>query len=298
MLGVDRLDYTKGIKERMLAVERFLTRRLGQLAVGGPRSEKAKDVHPVGLRAVAQRRRQGEPLDLVAEHVLKPGQKRDQLGTARTLEVGVQLVDDHEAQGLEELRPLGVVRQDALVQHVGVGDHDIAAGAHRLACIAGRVAVESEGAHAQFTGFVERHQLRHLVLRQGFGGEHIQRLGFGLQRRLQHRQVVAQRFARGGRCHDDRVFAAPHGFPGPRLVRVEPLHATRLQCPRQACIQVGRQRCVAAGPGGDDQLAGNACPVFAAQVLRQCLGRVVRGGAQVLGRCAHTRFSIGSLLQA
>ncbi len=39
--------------------------------------------------------------------------------------VCVHLVDDHVFQVLEELRPLGVVGEDALVQHVGIGDDDI-----------------------------------------------------------------------------------------------------------------------------------------------------------------------------
>ena len=63
--------------------------------------------------------------------------------------VAVQFVDDDERQRLEELRPLGVMRQDRLVQHVRVRDHDIAARAHRLARIARGVAVEGEGLDAE-----------------------------------------------------------------------------------------------------------------------------------------------------
>ena len=53
--------------------------------------------------------------------------------------IGVQLVDDDEAQVLEQLRPLRVVRQDPRVQHVGVAEHDVRArrgwrGARPAAC--------------------------------------------------------------------------------------------------------------------------------------------------------------------
>ena len=41
--------------------------------------------------------------------------------------VGVQFVDHHVAQVLEELRPFGVVGQNALMQHVGIRYHNVAA---------------------------------------------------------------------------------------------------------------------------------------------------------------------------
>ncbi|KAG1605667.1 hypothetical protein G6F46_013575 [Rhizopus delemar] len=85
--------------------------------------------------------------------------------------VGVHFVDDDVAQVLEELRPLGVMRQDRLVQHVRVGDHDIAVQADSLARVAGGVAVEGEGFHPQIAGAVELQQLGHLVLGQCLGRE-------------------------------------------------------------------------------------------------------------------------------
>jgi hypothetical protein len=38
--------------------------------------------------------------------------------------IGVGLIDDHVAQAAEELIPVGVVRQDAGMQHVWVGQYD------------------------------------------------------------------------------------------------------------------------------------------------------------------------------
>ena len=69
--------------------------------------------------------------------------------------IAVHLVDHHVAQVLEELRPLGVVRQDGLVQHVRVADHDVAMQADGLAGIARGVAVEGEGLHAEYAGAVQ-----------------------------------------------------------------------------------------------------------------------------------------------
>ena len=58
----------------------------------------------------------------------------------------VQLVDHDVAQVLERLGPLGVVRQDARVQHVGIGEHHVGALADGAARVLRRVAVVGEGA--------------------------------------------------------------------------------------------------------------------------------------------------------
>lgn len=109
--------------------------------------------------------------------------------------IGVDLVDHHIAQVLEELRPLGVMRQDRLVQHVRIAHHDVAMQADRLARIAGRVAIEGEGLDAQLAGAIQLQQLGHLILRQRLGRKQVQRLGTAGHRRTYHRQRVAQRFA-------------------------------------------------------------------------------------------------------
>jgi len=43
--------------------------------------------------------------------------------------VHVQLIDDHILQVFKKLDPLGVVREDARVQHIRVCDHDMPCGA-------------------------------------------------------------------------------------------------------------------------------------------------------------------------
>ena len=79
-----------------------------------------------------------------AQHV---GQVR-----AEDAAVGMQLVDHHEAQRAQEARPLGVIGQDAGVQHVGIGDHQTTLRTHRGAQRAGSVAVEGECRQRQVGG--------------------------------------------------------------------------------------------------------------------------------------------------
>jgi len=46
--------------------------------------------------------------------------------TAKNAAIGVQFVNDDVLQVLKEARPFCVVRQDAAVQHVGIGQDDVA----------------------------------------------------------------------------------------------------------------------------------------------------------------------------
>jgi hypothetical protein len=127
---------------------RFADQSLGQFP--GVRDGRGTQ-HEHRIRAV-------EPADAT-----QPPDHVGDVGTEHTA-VGMHLVDDHEAQVLEELRPLGVMRQHALVQHVRVRDHDVAPGAHRPAGIARSVAVEGEGADAEIPSLVQLHQLGDLIL--------------------------------------------------------------------------------------------------------------------------------------
>jgi hypothetical protein len=206
----------------------------------------------------------------------------------------VHLIDHHIAQALEKLRPLGVMRQNALMQHVRIADHDIATGAHRFARITRRIAVKGKGTHPERTGLIQRRQLRHLVLRQRLGGEHVQCLGLVTQGGLQYRQVVAQCFARCRRRHDHRMPACLHRFPGRRLVGVKPLDAAPGKRRSQPRIQPVRQRHVLPIPGRHHQLPGNARRILRAQARRQRLGWISRGWCQLLSRSAHALFSIRS----
>ena len=95
------------------------------------------------------------------------------VGHVRAEDAGiiVQLVDDHVLQVLEQAGPLGVVRQDARMQHVGIGDHDLRLLADGLAHAGRRVAVVGVQAQPVAQGLVQVEQLGQLVLGQGLGRE-------------------------------------------------------------------------------------------------------------------------------
>ena len=162
--------------------------------------------------------------------------------TAQNAAIVVQLIDHHVAQVFKQALPLGVVRQDARVQHVGIGDHQIAAGADGLARVLRRVAVVGEGAHFVAELFGPAIELHELVLRKGLGGEKIKGARFGVLDQLaQDRQVVAQRFARRRRRDHHQVLALASQGEGQRLVRVERGETASLQNLRQARRQGGRE---------------------------------------------------------
>ena len=58
-----------------------------------------------------------------------PLQPADHVGhvAAEDAAVLVHLVDDNKFQVLKEFHPLGMVGQDSRVEHIGIGDHDMAA---------------------------------------------------------------------------------------------------------------------------------------------------------------------------
>lgn len=154
--------------------------------------------------------------------------------------IGVRLVDHDVLQALEELRPLRVMRQHALMKHVRIGNDDIATGAHGLAGVTGCVAVEGIGPHPKVACLVKFHQLRDLVLRQRLGRKQVQGPRLRLVRRLQHRQVVAKRLAGGGWGHHHGMATRAHLIPGRALVAVESLHAPRPKRPCDRRVQIGR----------------------------------------------------------
>jgi hypothetical protein len=110
--------------------------------------------------------------------------------------VRVRLVDDEVTELLEELEPLGVVRQDGRAEHVRVGDdhlaglaHDRADGRRRIAVVDGRREVQPREAR-------QVAELGQLVLAQRLGGEQVEGPGRGvLGDGLQDGQVVAERLA-------------------------------------------------------------------------------------------------------
>ena len=145
---------------------------------------------------------------------------------AKDSAIRVQLIDDHVAEVLEQLRPPGVVRQDPRMEHVGIAQHHVRLAADRATCVRGRVAVVSEDPDLDVAAvpddLCQRVQFGELVLRERFGWEEIQRARRRvLQDRVQDRRVVAERFPRSRRRDGDDVAAGEHMGEGFALVRVE-----------------------------------------------------------------------------
>ena len=142
----------------------------------------------------------------MAADALEPPQHVGEVA-AEDAAVRVELVDDDVAEVLEEVHPLGVMRQDSRVEHVGVGEHEVGPRAHRASRVLRRVPVVGVHAHVgQRLG--QLHQLGQLVLGQRLGRKQVEdaRLGL-LHEGLEHRQVVAERLARRGRRDHDEILA-------------------------------------------------------------------------------------------
>src|SRR5260370_33186233 len=88
--------------------------------------------------------------------------------------VGVQLLEDDVGHIFEEARPACVMRKDSGMQHVRVGQDDVAFFANRPAGVGGSIAVVSENAEADVQTMVEVVKFGELILREGFGGEEVE----------------------------------------------------------------------------------------------------------------------------
>ena len=158
--------------------------------------------------------------------------------------VGVQFVEDDKAQVLKERGPLGVMRQDAGVKHVGIGDEDAAracassggdlwACRHRRSvpgCCASSVSISSCSA-ASWSCASALVGKRYSAVVAGVA-----------QQRVEHRQVVAQRLARRGGRDDGDVLAARDGLDGVRLMCVERFDAARLERGDEPPVERCRER--------------------------------------------------------
>ncbi len=136
--------------------------------------------------------------------------------------VGMQFIEDDVAEVFEEASPARMVREDAGVQHVWIGQNDVTFFANGFASVGGRVAVVSENAEAVFQTPVEVVEFGELVLREGLGGEEVECAGAGIfEDRVQNWHVIAQRFSGGGGRHDDDIFSGVDRFRCGGLVGVQ-----------------------------------------------------------------------------
>jgi len=152
----------------------------------------------------------------------QPPQPPQHVGDVRAEDaaVGVGLVDHDPAEVGEEVAPALVVGQQADVQHVGVGQHEVVATADRRPLLARRVAVVDRLAQP---GRAQRRQLARLVLRQRLGRVEVERPPLGIARDpVEHRQVEGEALARSGAAGDRQVGGRRH-LQRVALVRVEAL---------------------------------------------------------------------------
>ena len=85
------------------------------------------------------------------------------------------LIDDDDREVGEQHLPCGMVGQDAHMEHVGVGQHDVGIAADVRARLARGVAVVDRGANA--LGQPEARQRARLVLGERLGGVEVERAG-------------------------------------------------------------------------------------------------------------------------
>ena len=173
--------------------------------------------------------------------------------------VRVQFVDDDDPELLEQLEPLGVVRQDCGVEHVRVGHDDLSGGSDAGPDRIGRVAVVCGAVDLQPGGAAELAEFRHLVLAECLRGEEEQRSGRRIVGEgLQGGHQIAQRLARGGRRDHDHVVAGPDGFDGLRLMPVQAGYAPGAKAGHDPRIQPVRHRHEIRFSGGDGGLVYHA----------------------------------------
>ena len=239
LVDVGPADAERGVDDRRRVEDEILA--AARRAVVVDERDRRLD-HLLGhLGRVGDRRRAEDELRVGAVEPGDPPQPPQDVGqvAAEDAAVVVELVDDDVLEVLEQLDPLGVVRQDPGVEHVGVRQDDVAAGPDGPAGVLGRVAVVGEDADLLRQPPVDVVELGLLVLGQGLGREEVQ----GPRRRVLHdgvedRQVVAERLARRGRRHDDDVLALLERLPGRALVGVEPGEPLGLERGAQGRVDV------------------------------------------------------------
>ncbi len=194
----------------------------------------------------------------------------------------VELVDHHVAEAPEERAPPLVVRQQAGVEHLRVGEHDVGLLADPGALLGRGVAVVGPGHHLRE---VERGERPQLVVGQRLGGEQDQprarpdRLGDGLA----DGQLVAAGLARPRARGDDDGAAGPGQVEGLDLVRPQRLRHGGGQALRERTGQLGRAGGSAGQVGEVHEAAGlvGADPVGVEGLLAVALQLAIPSGGQL-----------------
>jgi len=139
----------------------------------------------------------------------------------------MEFVDDHEAQVLEELLPPRVVGEDSLVEHVGIGHHQVPLGPDRLAGVGRGVAVVSEGLDIRPEGVYHTLEFVDLILAQRLCRKEVERPGRGIfQNGLKYRNIVAEGLAGGCGGHHHHIAAFEDVIPCQALLDEGPLDSS------------------------------------------------------------------------
>ena len=93
--------------------------------------------------------------------------------------VGMDFINDHISQVLEEPDPFGMMGEDPGMEHVRIGNHDMAAEPDRGSGISRRVPVIGKGGDRGVQRLDQGIQLMELVLGQGLGRKEIEGTGLG-----------------------------------------------------------------------------------------------------------------------
>ncbi len=138
----------------------------------------------------------------------------------------MNLVHDHELEVGEEASPPAVIRENALVKHVGVGQDEVGLRAQLPPRCGRRIAVigsATDELGEPGVGVREAAEPPHLVLGEGLRGKEVEGLGLRPgEQPLQHREVVAERLAARCARDDGGVNALAQMRYRRGLVRVKP----------------------------------------------------------------------------
>ncbi len=223
---------------------------------GGPTRQ-----HRCQLGRIGNRRRAADDDRRAAVVGTQTKQAPDHVGDVAPEDaaVCVELVDDDDPELLEQLEPLGVVRQDRRIQHVRVADDDLPGLAHRRPNGGGRVAVVRGRGDRHVRRAGQPREFRDLVLPECLRREQEERpRGRIVGDRLQHRDGVAERLPGRGRRDDDDVVSGVDGLDGVGLVGVEPVDPARCEPVPDAWVQPRWVGAIDRIPGRDVAMVDDA----------------------------------------
>jgi hypothetical protein len=150
------------------------------------------------------------------------------------------LVDHHELEIREHVAPAVVVRQDAEVEHVRVGQDQVRPLADLPALLARGVAVVDGRANLRD---LQLGKGPRLVLRERLGRVEVERARLRRAReRVEDGEVEGERLAAGRAGRDHDVLAARDRVPGRALMREQLLDPARRERFAHAWVELVRER--------------------------------------------------------